>query len=91
MLDRIIAALQSVFDIKDLGEVKIFLGIDIVRDRINRTLAINHSRYIADLLAKYNMLEARPRSSARRAAMCLRAGCCGGFDTVFSLLLPLAA
>ena len=74
VLDRIIAALQSVFDIKDLGEVNTFLGIDIVRDRINRTLAINQSRYIADLLAKYNMLEARPRSIPLCASTPMRRG-----------------
>jgi hypothetical protein len=62
VLDRIISDLQSAFDLKDMGEVSTFLGIGISRDRPNRSLSMSQSRYITDVLGKYNMLDARPRS-----------------------------
>jgi hypothetical protein len=45
-----------------MGEVSTFLGIGISRDRPNRSLSMSQSRYITDVLGKYNMLDARPRS-----------------------------
>ena len=54
---------MSAFDARDLGEASFFLGMDIVRDRVNRTIKLAQSRLTADLLTKHDMLEAKPRST----------------------------
>ena len=38
--------LSKIFKTKDLGEINKVLGIKIIRDRKNRILTINQSRYI---------------------------------------------
>ena len=60
-LDRVIADLNRAFKIKDMGEPSVYLGLEINRDRVMRTLTINQPRYITDLLRKFDMLESRTR------------------------------
>ena len=52
--------LASRFDVKDLGELKYFLGVEVVRDRKNRKIYLRQSRYIQDLLKRYRMEESNP-------------------------------
>ena len=40
-IDSVKEQLISTFEIKELGEVKRFLGFDVVRDRKNRTIFLN--------------------------------------------------
>ncbi|CAH9067875.1 unnamed protein product [Cuscuta epithymum] len=48
------------FAMKDLGDAKRILGINIVRDRSKRTLTLNQISYIEKVLSKFNMLSASP-------------------------------
>lgn len=55
--------LMGIFDARDLGEASYFLGMDIIRDRTNRTIKLAQGRLTADLLTKHNMLEAKSLST----------------------------
>eukprot|EP00742_Colponemidia_sp_Colp-10_P002552 GILJ01002727.1.p2 GENE.GILJ01002727.1~~GILJ01002727.1.p2 ORF type:complete len:509 (+),score=47.37 GILJ01002727.1:627-2153(+) len=52
--------LKSKFDMKDLGEAKYILGIEILRNRPRRSLTLNQSKYIQDMLKKFGMDESKP-------------------------------
>ena len=57
--DQIMAA----FEARDLGEASFFLGMDIIRDRNNRTIRLAQTRLTASLLSKYGMEEAKSVST----------------------------
>jgi hypothetical protein len=48
------------FKIKDLGDLKNLLGMHITRDRVARTVSINQSQYISDMLDKHGMTDCSP-------------------------------
>jgi hypothetical protein len=43
------------FDVRDLGDADVFLGLHIVRDRVQGKLWLGQSKYIEDVLQTYNM------------------------------------
>ena len=47
--------LATKFQIKDLGEAQYVFGIQIIRDRKNRTLALSQATYIDKMLTRYSM------------------------------------
>ncbi|KAL4014035.1 hypothetical protein IC575_026225 [Cucumis melo] len=49
------AWLAAQFQMKDLGEAQYVLGIQIIRDRKNKTLALSQATYIDKLLVRYSM------------------------------------
>ncbi|KAL0553858.1 hypothetical protein IC582_007762 [Cucumis melo] len=49
------AWLAAQFQMKDLGEAQYVLGIQIIRDRKNKTLALSQATYIDKLLVRYLM------------------------------------
>ena len=44
----------------DLGEAKFILGIEVIRDRSQRTIALSQSAYARDVLRTYRMNECKP-------------------------------
>ncbi len=48
------------FEMKDMGEVKVILGIEISRDRSTRRLFINQSEYTQNVLEKFGMINSKP-------------------------------
>jgi ribonuclease HI len=50
---------MTAFDARELGEATDFLGMDIIRNRAERTIMLAQSRLTAELLTKYNMIEAK--------------------------------
>ena len=54
-LDKAKQLLTKEFDMKDLGTAKRYLGINITRDRKARTLKLNQSEYVKDILERYGM------------------------------------
>uniref|UniRef100_A0A2N9FWE2 Integrase catalytic domain-containing protein n=1 Tax=Fagus sylvatica TaxID=28930 RepID=A0A2N9FWE2_FAGSY len=60
-LDHLIQQLNSTFDLKDLGSLHYFLGLQITRS--SSRLYITQSKYAQDLLKKHNMLDCKPASS----------------------------
>jgi hypothetical protein len=52
VIDSVSNQLGSVFTLTSLGEIKTFLGVQIVRDRKLRTISINQEPYIDRVLGK---------------------------------------
>eukprot|EP00198_Chlamydomonas_reinhardtii_P000930 XP_001690265.1 reverse transcriptase, gag-pol polyprotein [Chlamydomonas reinhardtii] len=51
------------FAIKDLGEARYYLGMDIVRDRAARTIKLSQRQYTADVLEQFGMDLSAPVST----------------------------
>lgn len=58
VLQQVIDYLTTEFDIKDLGSLHYFLGIQISKTAFG--LFLSQTKYIKDLLEKTKMLEAKP-------------------------------
>lgn len=55
--------LNSNFKMKDMGEARFVLGMQIQRDRTKGTIYIDQKRYINDILTRFNMTECNPAST----------------------------
>jgi transposase InsO family protein len=55
--------LARVFDVRDLGEAKYFLGMEISRNRVERTVKLTQKRVVRELLQEYGMTEAKGRAT----------------------------
>jgi transposase InsO family protein len=53
--------IASLFEVHDLGEASMFLGLEIVRDRKKGTLWLGQSQYAAKKLAQFGMTESNSR------------------------------
>ena len=51
--------MNSEFEMKDLGEAKRILGMEIIRDRKNKRLFLTQSSYLKKVVQKFNMHEAK--------------------------------
>jgi hypothetical protein len=51
------------FKVNDLGPVHYIIGLEIKRDRKNRTLTMSQTKYIKDMLNRFNMKDAKPIST----------------------------
>ena len=60
-LDHLIKQLSTVFDLKDLGPLHYFLGLQVTRS--SSSLYLNQAKYAHDLLKKHNMLASKPAKS----------------------------
>uniref|UniRef100_A0A2N9G004 Reverse transcriptase Ty1/copia-type domain-containing protein n=1 Tax=Fagus sylvatica TaxID=28930 RepID=A0A2N9G004_FAGSY len=58
ILDHLILQLSQVFDIKDLGTLHYFLGIQVIRTPEN--LLLTQTKYASDLLIKHHMVDSKP-------------------------------
>ncbi|KAJ9510201.1 hypothetical protein QJQ45_015674 [Haematococcus lacustris] len=61
-LDYVKQRLSAVFGIKDLGQTRWFLGMQISRDRAQGTLQLDQQQYIKELLSTYSMTEAHSKA-----------------------------
>uniref|UniRef100_A0A2N9J617 Integrase catalytic domain-containing protein n=1 Tax=Fagus sylvatica TaxID=28930 RepID=A0A2N9J617_FAGSY len=57
-LDGLILQLRKVFDIKDLGPLHYFLGLQV--SRTTNTLHVTQTKYASDLLVKHQMVDSKP-------------------------------
>uniref|UniRef100_A0A2N9F2E7 Integrase catalytic domain-containing protein n=1 Tax=Fagus sylvatica TaxID=28930 RepID=A0A2N9F2E7_FAGSY len=57
-LDHLIAQLNKIFDLKDLGQLHYFLGLQVTRTSAG--LHLNQAKYASDLLKKHNMMDSKP-------------------------------
>lgn len=60
LLSDVKHSLSSVWQMKDIGEVQYYLGLNVKRDRKRRLLWIGQPKYIAGLLNRYDFEEASP-------------------------------
>src|SRR5579871_3623960 len=56
--------LGDIFAMRDLEEISSYLGIEIKRDRKNRTVSLSQLKYIEDILKKYEIENCRPISTS---------------------------
>jgi len=59
-VQKVINGIASLWEIKDLGEVSLILGIHVRRDRSKRILYLDQSEYIAGLMERFRLGEAKP-------------------------------
>jgi Reverse transcriptase (RNA-dependent DNA polymerase)/gag-polypeptide of LTR copia-type/Integrase core domain len=59
-IDKVKEGLRAEFEMKDLGELQYFLGIQVQRDRSKRRLHINQSGYISLILERFGMEDSKP-------------------------------
>ncbi|KAL3520398.1 hypothetical protein ACH5RR_018547 [Cinchona calisaya] len=57
-MERLKSKLASEFEIKDLGSLKYFLGMEVARSK--RGIEVSQRKYILDLLKEIGMSECRP-------------------------------
>ena len=57
-LDHLIQSLNSVFELKDLGPLSYFLGLQI--HRTSQALYLSQTKYATDLLHKHHMFDTKP-------------------------------
>ncbi len=62
-VNHIKARLTAIFDIRDLGEAKYFLGMSLNRDRQARTLKMTQERLATELVYKHGLKEGRTKSA----------------------------
>ena len=62
-INKLKQQLQNEFEMKDLGDLKYFLGIHITRNRQDRQLAIDQTTYVQMLLEKFEMEDCNPVST----------------------------
>ena len=58
-VQKLKAQLKKEFEMKDLGEAKKILGIEITRDRGSSRLWLSQENYIFKVLERFNMEEVR--------------------------------
>ncbi len=58
-LQHVKKELANRFNIKYLGPVKFILGLEITRDRKNKTMYLNQEKYITDILNCFNMKDVK--------------------------------
>ena len=60
LIDTLKAALHSAFSIKDLGEAKYYLGLEVSRS--SDGIMLSQKKFILDMLQSANLLDAKPLS-----------------------------
>lgn len=54
--------LAQEFDVKDMGPASYFLGMEIERDRKARTLRLAQAKYAQDVVRRFGLVDAKPRT-----------------------------
>jgi hypothetical protein len=55
--------LNEEYEMKDLGDVKYFLGLQVYRDRERKIIHISQSRYNRTILERYGMEDSKPANT----------------------------
>jgi hypothetical protein len=53
-------SLSSRYEMTDLGEIQSYLGVNIIRDRANRTMDIDQKEYVQTIVERFGMRDANP-------------------------------
>jgi hypothetical protein len=62
-LDKAINDLSQHFRLKNLGPTSFLLGVEIIRDRPNRTIRLSQRQYIIDMLDNFGFADCNPIST----------------------------
>ncbi len=63
VINSVKRTLATIFDVRDLGEAALFLGMEIKRDRGKQSLSLTQERATCALLAKYDIITAKPKTT----------------------------
>ena len=80
------------FKMKDLGESRIILGMDISRDYVNRTISLSQSRYAMKVIDRFGMSSARGQCTPMDSSVDLAVGgkpCSGPYREAIGSLMYL--
>ena len=77
VVSTIISQLSTTFEVKDLGPLRYFLGLQI--DYKNASFFVHQSKYITDLLTKFNMSDCKTASTPIATSPVLSTSC---FDSL---------
>lgn len=55
--------LRTQFDIKDLGPARWMLGLELTRDRVNRTATLSQARYVETMLSMFKMEDSKAKDT----------------------------
>uniref|UniRef100_A0A2N9IRW0 BED-type domain-containing protein n=1 Tax=Fagus sylvatica TaxID=28930 RepID=A0A2N9IRW0_FAGSY len=72
-LQQLIANLSTVFELKDMGTLSYFLGLQIQRS--TKGLTVTQTKYATDLLTKHNMVHCSPCKTPCVPNVCLSSTC----------------
>ena len=64
--------LMELFDMRDLGEARNYLGMTIMRDRVAKTIKLAQESMTVNLLSKFNMENAKPKATPLSPSVTLR-------------------
>ena len=75
-IQRVIQDLEKRFKLRNLGPTRFLLGIEVIRDRANRTLQLWQRQYIVDILEHFGMADSNPVSTPMDPGLTLTAAMC---------------
>ena len=58
-VENLIKHLETLFKMKRMGDLDVFVGLEISRNRSARTITIQQTRYISDILKRFNITDQR--------------------------------
>ena len=61
------ASMTERFEMKDLGELTHYLGLEVSRDRVSRTLSLSQARYVEAVLDRFSLSDCNPISTPLEA------------------------
>jgi hypothetical protein len=59
-VDAIIQGMKGIWEIKDIGDVDLILGLRVLRNRATGTLKINQTAYIQSIIDRFRLQDATP-------------------------------
>jgi ribonuclease HI len=71
-IDDIKIELKKVFEIKDLGDMQYCLGIEVKRDRSQKTIYMSQDGYVKKVAERFGLLDCKPTHSPADANSTLR-------------------
>ena len=63
LIETKVSALQSKFDLRNLGPASYFIGIEITRDRNKKLIKIDQKRMTRELVRNYGLADAKPKTT----------------------------
>ena len=74
-IEQVKTALAQKFDVKDLGELHCFLGVQVIQDHEIGTVWIGQPTFAESVLQKYGMNEAKPIKTVNSKLLKASEGC----------------
>jgi hypothetical protein len=70
-VEHVKTTIGSIFKVRDLGEAKFFLGMEVSRDHKLSTIKLSQSKLTSEIVSRYGMTESKSRSTPISTGICL--------------------